>query len=799
MDLIGKRKINTSMDLKQVTDDTPEKTGRRIAFELVLILSLSVGCWSTFFSMFPDPVGRGLTLALVTGLPVILYICCRSRFLSRFLAFYVFAFTAVFFMIFYDKVWNGMLVMVNIIIEVLNDQMAAGLVPFDMTGDPDGWSSDVFMAMIPVMLLVSMAVVYSVFHKEPLAGFALTLIPVLTGFLLCVQPAVWLVVLLLLSWTVLFVLSAVDKPVSRKKNRPLYIQSSRRSGLPYLFAGIVMALLLGYVLIFSDSDYRPPESIDAARDRIVALEEHLRYDKFRGDEMDHLSRGDLTDTHPLAYTEAPVLSLKMDMPTSMYLRGFAGGAFHDGKWSEEEEGTYSGEYTGMTEWLAQQGFWPWMQQDRLYRMSKDYDYVKVQVENVNGSSRYIYLPYEAAMTGDTLASNVKYIRDYGAYAKGLTGQRNYTFRTFLIRKGLEDYNESGISDWLTELKQSSKWDDYAQSEAVYRRFVYDTYLFMDNDDMKAIEKTGSERRLGRTVSFVLSDIRKMFDDEYEYDTEYSGAPKGKDELSYFLEESHTGNDMHFATAAALMFRAAGIPARYAEGYYLSPEYVKLLTEMDTVRVDVPDSLSHSWVEIYIDEIGWFPVEVVPGFYDMQKQMTADTEENEKIQEDKTKNYEDEKPEDSDDDNKKTDEKKKLDPKIFIPAGVLLLIILYEIIGRRYAARRKKKLKEGRDTGAVYARYRYFEKIMKAAGHPVSSDPYDNAADIENAAGEAMAASGMGYMQMLRLVNAVRFGDAEMTAEEHEKMADCIFAAARHVYSSSGRMKRFFLKFIVFYV
>ncbi len=335
MDLIGKRKINTSMDLKQVTDDTPEKTGRRIAFELVLILSLSVGCWSTFFSMFPDPVGRGLTLALVTGLPVILYICCRSRFLSRFLAFYVFAFTAVFFMIFYDKVWNGMLVMVNIIIEVLNDQMAAGLVPFDMTGDPDGWSSDVFMAMIPVMLLVSMAVVYSVFHKEPLAGFALTLIPVLTGFLLCVQPAVWLVVLLLLSWTVLFVLSAVDKPVSRKKNRPLYIQSSRRSGLPYLFAGIVMVLLLGYVLIFSDSDYRPPESIDAARDRIVALEEHLRYDKLRGDETDHLSRGDLTDTHPLAYTEAPVLSLKMDMPTSMYLRGFAGGAFHDGKWSEE--------------------------------------------------------------------------------------------------------------------------------------------------------------------------------------------------------------------------------------------------------------------------------------------------------------------------------------------------------------------------------------------------------------------------------------------------------------------------------
>lgn len=799
MNFIGKRKINTSMDLKQVTDTMPEKKGRRIALELVLILSLSVGCWFTFFSMFPDPVGRGLTLSLITGLPVILYICCRSRFLSRFLAFYVFAFTAVFFMIFYDKVWNGMMVMVNIIIEVLNDQMAAGLVPFDMTGDPDGWSSDVFMAMIPVMLLVSMAVVHSVYHKEPLAGFALTLIPVMVGFLLCVQPVVWLVVLLLLSWTLLFVLSAVDKPVSRKKNRPIYIQSTSRSGLPYMFAGVVMALLLGYVIIFSDSDYRPPQSVDEARDRIVAMEEHLRYDRLNGDETDHLSCGDLNDTHSLTYTENPVLSLKLDMPASMYLRGFSGGDFHDGRWSEEEDGAYSGEYTGMTEWLSQQGFWPWMQQDRLYRMSENYDYVKVSVENVNGSSRYIYLPYEAAMSGDTLASDVNYVRDHGAYAKGLRGRRNYSFKTFLRREGLDDYSESGITDWLSELKQSDKWDDYAQSEAVYRRFVYDTYLFVDDDDMKSLEGTGTERRAGRTVSYVLSDIRKMFDGEYEYDTEYSGAPDGKDELSYFISDSRTGNDMHFATAAALMFRAAGIPARYAEGYYLTPEYVKLLTEMDNVRIDVPDSLSHSWVEIYIDEIGWFPVEVVPGFYDMQKQQTSDTEESEKIKKDTTRNYEDEKPEDSNQEKKNTGEKKRIDPRILIAAGILLLIILYELAGRRYAARREKKLRAGRDSASVYARYRYFVKIMRATGHTVAADPYDNAEDIDKTAGEVMTAAGMSYREMLRAVSAVRFGDAQLTDEEHEKMADCIFAAAGHVYGSSGRIRRFLLKFIVFFV
>ena len=45
-------------------------------------------------------------------------------------------------------------------------------------------------------------------------------------------------------------------------------------------------------------------------------------------------------------------------------------------------------------------------------------------------------------------------------------------------------------------------------------------------------------------------------------------PEGQDPLQWFLTTSRTGNQMLYASAAVEAFRAHGIPARYAEGYYL---------------------------------------------------------------------------------------------------------------------------------------------------------------------------------------------------------------------------------------
>lgn len=834
MMMLTKRKNGAvAMSLTQVMEEKSRPLTRRVVFELLLIIAMSVGCWYTFFSMFPNPVDTAASLAMIIGLPVALYFLCWNPFLSRFLAFYVFLLTAVFFFLAYKSVWNGMMVMVNIVIEVLNDELAAGLIPFEVTGDTAEWGRDCLLAMIPIMLLASMAIVHSVYHKEPLLGLVLTALPVVAGLYLKARPSIWLLLLLFLAWTELLVLSAMAGSVRRKNNKVLHIQNWERSSLPYLFLSLALLLLLAYVLLFSGEDYRPPESVDQAKAAVIAAEEHLRYDKLGGEEIDQLTKGDLSGSHPMAYTEYPVFNLKMQIPQAMYLRGFVGGDFEKGQWKEAAEGAYAGEYTGAMEWLAQKKLYPWMQQDRLYRMSKDYDFSSVDVSNLNGNSKYVYLPYEAVMSGETMPDQVRYQKDYGAFAKGLAGQREYSFKVFSSR--MEDYDEQKVTKWLQELKKHPDWDDYAEAEAVYRRFVYDTYLYVPEEEARALRTSGMDKCAGKTIEYTLHTIRSNFDENFTYDLEQGTAAKEGDELRYFLEESHSGDDMHFATAAALMLRTAGIPARYAEGYYLSPDYMLLYTDMSDVSMDVPDSLAHSWVEVYIDEIGWFPVEVIPGFFDMEKEQSQELEDDEKIEEETKTNYQDEAPEEDQPEQKNEEKKDPLNwlPFVLVPAILLLLIAAFEAIGRYRIRKLLNSFGTVHTNGQVYAMYRYVSKIMAFDKHPLAVNPYDSMAEISatydsaGAVGKAGAAGDAGtgdagsagdakepggqsagaaaspadirFAEFLEMVHWVRFGGGELSAQEHEKMARYVKAIAKRVYGQQKKRRKFLMKFILFYV
>ncbi|MFQ7452488.1 MAG: transglutaminase-like domain-containing protein [Flavonifractor plautii] len=78
---------------------------------------------------------------------------------------------------------------------------------------------------------------------------------------------------------------------------------------------------------------------------------------------------------------------------------------------------------------------------------------------------------------------------------------------------------------------------------------------------------------------------------------------GEDFVAWFLTESHRGYCMHFASAAVLLLRSMGVPARYVSGFVADVPA--------SGRVNVPDSAAHAWVEVYIDGYGWEPVEVTP--------------------------------------------------------------------------------------------------------------------------------------------------------------------------------------------
>jgi hypothetical protein len=79
---------------------------------------------------------------------------------------------------------------------------------------------------------------------------------------------------------------------------------------------------------------------------------------------------------------------------------------------------------------------------------------------------------------------------------------------------------------------------------------------------------------GRPAEQALAVIENFFAANFSYSLTQTGRyPRGK-YLSKFLFETRQGHCEYFATATALLLRAAGIPARYAVGYSID-EYSPL--------------------------------------------------------------------------------------------------------------------------------------------------------------------------------------------------------------------------------
>lgn len=77
----------------------------------------------------------------------------------------------------------------------------------------------------------------------------------------------------------------------------------------------------------------------------------------------------------------------------------------------------------------------------------------------------------------------------------------------------------------------------------------------------------------------------------------------KDFAIWFLNNAKSGYCVHFATSATVLLRAAGIPARYVEGYMVE------VTEGQTTAVQ--GKMAHAWVEMYVNGVGWIILDPTP--------------------------------------------------------------------------------------------------------------------------------------------------------------------------------------------
>lgn len=138
-------------------------------------------------------------------------------------------------------------------------------------------------------------------------------------------------------------------------------------------------------------------------------------------------------------------------------------------------------------------------------------------------------------------------------------------------------------------------------EIQYRKFVYDQYLQIPSSTKEALLKWAAQNGISANSATLAEDIQKAILNAAVYNINGKAYPAGVDVAVYFLTEAKEGICQHFATAATLMYRAFGIPARYTVGF--------VDTVQNGVTTDLTGKDAHAWVEIYVDGLGWVPMEV----------------------------------------------------------------------------------------------------------------------------------------------------------------------------------------------
>ena len=105
-------------------------------------------------------------------------------------------------------------------------------------------------------------------------------------------------------------------------------------------------------------------------------------------------------------------------------------------------------------------------------------------------------------------------------------------------------------------------------------------------------------------------IERFVRNSASYDLNPGRMPGSEPDFAlWFLKNCDTGYCVHFATSATVLLRAAGIPARYVEGYMVQ-------TNADSTTV-VREKHAHAWVEYYLDDIGWVIMDPTPGIRDTE--------------------------------------------------------------------------------------------------------------------------------------------------------------------------------------
>ena len=210
----------------------------------------------------------------------------------------------------------------------------------------------------------------------------------------------------------------------------------------------------------------------------------------------------------------------------------------------------------------------------------------------------LYLPSEAATNVDANTSRVTILSNCGSYVLPYyvyMGDGSIQTSDTVIGGNVSQPYSVFYFKNLNDAKLPKVHEQY---EAAYSSFVHAQYLTIDKETKAYLEDIIEAENFGDIV-----DVVQYFRDLGYYNKNYNTALDAeKNVVISFLKDYKSGDYRHYATAATMMFRALGVPARYTEGYAGNIEKANTPT-------NVYANKAHAWVEIYLDGYGWMCIEV----------------------------------------------------------------------------------------------------------------------------------------------------------------------------------------------
>ncbi len=148
---------------------------------------------------------------------------------------------------------------------------------------------------------------------------------------------------------------------------------------------------------------------------------------------------------------------------------------------------------------------------------------------------------------------------------------------------------------------------YNAYEKKYKSFVESQYLEIDSETREYMDKIIRANGFysGTRLETVIK-IAEYIKNSATYSLNYDRELDVEENIAVaFLEKYKEGVCQHYASAATLLYRAMGIPARYTVGFVVDTEAEEW--------IDVKGKSAHAWVEVYINGMGWVMIEVTNGF------------------------------------------------------------------------------------------------------------------------------------------------------------------------------------------